>query len=162
VASHPPPDTILRPLNGPERPLSQYLTTFPLLLIVLDPFTHESAWLLETGSRILDSFGQADCRVGWLVAGDADECRQFLGPHAQRFITFSDPDRDVIKALGLERLPALICLGLDATVIDAAEGWQPTQWRAMTDRVARMLGWTGPKIPSAKDPASFAGSPALG
>src|SRR5258708_7665429 len=27
VASNPPPDTLLRPLNGPERALSQYLTT---------------------------------------------------------------------------------------------------------------------------------------
>jgi hypothetical protein len=152
---------VLRPLNGPERPLSHYLTTFHLVLVVLDPFTHESAWLLPTAARILAIFAEADCRVGWLCAGDVDECRAFLGPHAQRFLTFSDPDRTFIKALGLEQLPAIVHLGLDATVIDAAEGWHPAEWRRVTDGLARMLHWKGPHLPAAGDPAAFPGTPAL-
>lgn len=161
MASNPPPDTVLRPLNGPERPLANYLTTFHLVLVVIDPFTYESAWLLPTAARILNTFGQADCRVAWLCAGSPDECRAFLGPHAERFVTFSDPERGLIKALGLEQLPAIVHLGMDATVVDAAEGWNPAEWRRVADNLARVLQWKAPQIPAAGDPASFPGSPAL-
>jgi hypothetical protein len=162
VATNPPPDTLLHPLAGPAEPLSNYLGMFHLVLVVLDPYTNESAWLLDTSVRMLTTFSQADCRVGWLVAGDPDDCRTFLGPLAQRFLTFSDPDRDAIKALGLARLPALVDLGLDCSVIDAAEGWQPAEWRRVVERLAKILSWKGPLVPAPGDPAAFAGSPALG
>ena len=162
MASNPAPDTVLRPLTGPARPLLQYLTTFQLVLVAIDPFTHESAWLLDTAARILGTFVQADCRVGWLVAGDPDECRAFLGPHADRFQTFSDADRELIKGMGLTRLPAFVHLGMDATVIDAAEGWDPPAWRRVSEGLARVLSWKGPHIPLPTDPAPFPGTPALG
>jgi hypothetical protein len=152
----------LRPINGPARPLSQFLTTFHLVLVVLDPYTNASAWLLETAGRILTTFSQADCRVGWLVTADPEECRTFLGPWAQRFSTFSDPDREMVKSLGLERLPALVHLGMDATVVAAAEGWHPREWLDVTDEVARMVGWKGPTLPAPRDPPPFDGTPALG
>jgi hypothetical protein len=161
VASNPPPDTILRPLNGPARPLSQYLTTFHLVVVVVDPYTNESAWILDTAGRILTTFSQADCRVGWLVAGGPEECRAFLGPWAQRFITFADPDREVIKGLALESLPAIVHLGMDSTVVDAAEGWNPVGWRRVTEGLARIVGWKGPSIPGPRDPAPYEGTPAL-
>ncbi len=161
MASNPPPDTILRPLNGPARPLSQYLTTFHLVVVALDPYTHESAWLIETAGRVLTTFSQADCRVGWLVAGGPDECRAFLGPWAQRFLTFADADREVIKALALERLPAIVHLGMDATVVDVAEGWNPGAWRRVTDGLARIVRWKGPSLPGPRDPAPYDGTPAL-
>jgi hypothetical protein len=153
---------VLRPLTGPDRPLSQYLTTFHLVLVVIDPFTLESSWLLDTAARVLNTFGQADCRVGFLVAGDAEEAKAFLGPHAERFLTFTDADRSIIRALGLSYLPAIVHLGHDSSVIDAAEGWHPAEWRRVTDGIARILSWKGPGIPTAQDPAPFPGSPALG
>jgi hypothetical protein len=162
VASNPPPDTILRALNGQDRPLSQYLGMFHLVVVVVDPFTHESAWLLDTAARILDTFGQADCRVGFLVAGNAEEARAFLGPHTQRFLTFVDPDREFIKAVDLTELPALVHIALDASVIDCAEGWRPADWRRVTEGLARMVEWKAPNIPGPRDPAPFRGSPALG
>jgi hypothetical protein len=161
VASNPAPDSVLHPLSGPPRELSHYLGMFHLVLVALDPFTHESAWLLASAVRILGTFRQADCRVGWLVTGDPDECRGFLGPHATEFNTFSDPDRAFVKALGLHQLPALVHLGMDASVIDSAEGWHPAEWRRVTDGLARMLSWKGPQVPAAKDPAPFPGTPAL-
>jgi hypothetical protein len=161
VATHPAPDTVLHPLSGPERSLSQLLTTFHLVLVVVDPFTHESAWLLVTAARVLETFRQADCRVGWLVAGDPDECRAFLGPNATEFNTFADADRTLIKALGLQFLPAIVHLGMDATVIDSAEGWHPAEWRRVTEGLAKMVHWKAPHIPGAKDPAPFPGTPAL-
>jgi hypothetical protein len=161
VATHPAPDTTLYPLSGPPQPLTNFLTTFQLVVVVLDPFTNESAWLLQSAVRILGTFRQADCRVGWVVTGDADECRGFLGQHATEFNTFSDPNRTFVKALGLEELPALVHLGMDASVIDSAEGWHPGEWRRVTEGLARMLHWKGPQIPAANDPAPFPGTPAL-
>jgi len=161
VVTTPPPDTVLRPINAPPRPLIQYLTTFHLVVVVLDPFTNESAWLIETAGRLLTVFSQADCRVGWIVAGSADECRQFLGPWADRFMTFADPDREAIRALGLARLPALVHLGMDGSVVASAEGWSPAAWQAVADELAEMLSWKAPRLPAAQDPAPYDGTPAL-
>lgn len=162
MASNPDPDTILRPINGPARPLSNFLTTFHLVLIVVDPYTHESAWIIETGGRILETFQGADCRCGWLVAGDAEDCKAFLGPWSDRFTTFADADRALIKSLQLTQLPAIVHLGMDATIISEAEGWHPAQWRAVTDNAARLLQWKGPRLPGTKDPAPYDGTAATG
>lgn len=161
MAANPPLDLVLTPINGEGRSLAQWLTTFHLVLVVLDPFTNESAWLLPTAARILTHYEQADCRVAWLVAGTPDECRQFLGPWARRLLTFADPDREAIKALGLEELPAIVHLGLDGSVINAAEGWRPYEWRAVTETLSEMMQWSRPVIPTPDDPAPFAGSPAV-
>ena len=90
------------------RPLPEWLTTFQLVTVVLDPFTYESGWIIDTAGRVLRTFEGADCRVGWIVTGTADEARQFLGPWANEMLTFVDPDRAVVKALGVERLPTLL------------------------------------------------------
>ena len=60
-----PPDLSieLHPVGGDARPLSQFLTTFPMAAVVLDPFTHESSWLLDTARRILGIFSEADVRI---------------------------------------------------------------------------------------------------
>jgi hypothetical protein len=163
VASNPPADLTLTPLTGKGYPLSAWLVQYQLLLVGLDPFTNESAWLLKTAARILETFDQADCRVGFVMAGaDADESRQFLGPYAERILTFPDTDRSIVKAFGLEQLPAVIHVGSDGTVINSAEGWDPDRWQAVTDELARIMSWSGPVLPGPKDPSPFAGSPALG
>lgn len=161
MASAPPLDLSLTPLNGPARSVEQWLTTFHLVFVALDPFTYESAWLLPTASRILHGFQEADCRTAWLVTGGPEECRAFLGPMAEDVLTFSDPDRSVVKAFGLERLPALVHVGTDGSVIGAAEGWDPASWRAVTTSLAKMMAWTAPNIPVAGDPGPYPGSPAI-
>ncbi len=162
VARDPSPDLVLTPIQGKSRTVKQMLTTFHLLLVVIDPFTNQSAWILPTAGRILQTFEQADVRIAWLVAATAEECRQFLGPWAREIITFADPDRLAVKELGLERLPALVHLGMHGKVEGAAEGWQPAEWKVVTDRLAKVVSWQGPNFPTAKDPGPFAGSPALG
>lgn len=161
VARDPSPDLVLSPLRGKARTLAQQLVTFHLLYVALDPFTNESAWILSTAARILQNFEQADCRVAWLVTGTPDECRLFLGPWADEIMTFSDPDRAAVKGFGLERLPALVHVGMDCTVVGAAEGWDPAEWKAVTDRLAKIVHWRGPVLPGAGDPGPFRGSPAL-
>ena len=162
MATAPPADTELTPLDGEGRPLAEWLTTFSLLTVVIDPFTWESAWILDTAGRVLRTFGEADCRVSWLVTGDEAESRQFLGPWADEILTFTDPDRTVVKALGLDRVPALVHIGQDGNLVGVAEGWDAAEWQAVTNELGRILSWSTPVLPAHGDPGAFAGTPALG
>jgi hypothetical protein len=161
VADNPSPDLVLAPINGEERTVGQWLTMFHLVVVAVDPFTNESAWLLPTARRILTTYDQADCRVGWLVTGTPDEARRFLGPWAQEMLTFSDPDRTAVKGLGLEWLPAIVHLAMDGTIAGAAEGWDPWAWKAVTDNLSRVTAWSRPLVPAVGDPAPYPGTPAL-
>ena len=101
----------LHPVGGKARPLSQFLTTFPLAAVVLDPYTHESSWLLDTAHRILTIFREADVRVAFLVTGTGvDGASQFLGPLTDQILTLADPDRSLVRSLGLETLPAFVAI----------------------------------------------------
>jgi hypothetical protein len=162
VVTNPPGDLRLAPLNGTPRPLREWLTLFHLAVVVLDPYTSESAWLLPTAGRLLRTYDQADCRVAWLITCDADDARRFLGPWAGEILTFCDPDREAVKALGLERLPAFVHIDLAGDVVGSAEGWDPDEWRAVATELSRLMSWSRPVIPALGDPAPFPGSPALG
>ena len=136
MATDPPADLVLAPLSGEPAPIAGWVTTFQLALVVLDPFTNQSAWLLDTAGRILTHFREADCRVAFVVTGTADEARQFLGPWADKVLTFADPDRASVRALGLNELPAFLQVRGDLHVAGAAEGWDPEQWQAVADGLA--------------------------
>ncbi|MEG3586916.1 MAG: hypothetical protein VX353_06465, partial [Actinomycetota bacterium] len=75
----PDPNSILTSLGGQSLPLKGWVTSFHLLLVVLDPFTHESSWIVETAGRVLKNFTGADCRVGWVIAGTEGQAKSFLG-----------------------------------------------------------------------------------
>jgi hypothetical protein len=162
VATAPPVDVELVSRTGEARQLSEWLTTFPLLLGAVDPYTHESAWLLPTMTRVFRAFAGADCRVAWLVTAPATACEQFLGPLADEFLTFADPDRTVVKSLGLSTLPALVVIRQDGSLLGAAEGWDAAGWRSVTDDLARLTGWSRVTLPVAGDPVAYPGTPALG
>jgi hypothetical protein len=161
VASAPPADLTLTPLNGQARPVEEWLTMFHMCLLVIDPYTNESAWILPVATRIVGTFEQADCRVAFLVAADERDARRFLGPWAREVLTFVDPDRTAIKAMGLERLPAVVHLGIDGTIVNSAEGWHPSSWRRVTDHLGKVMGWSAPIMGIQSDPGPFEGSPAL-
>jgi hypothetical protein len=163
VASDPPADLVLTPLEGGQpRTVEEWLTMFHMLLIVLDPYTNESSWILPTATRVIQTFEQADVRVAILIAADTEsDARQFLGPLSREVLTFVDPRREAVKSLGLERLPALVHLDLSGAVVNAAEGWKPSEWRAACDHLAKLMSWSSPALPTSKDPGPFAGSPAL-
>lgn len=162
MATNPPADLQLAPLTGDARSIAEWLTTFQIATVVLDPFTNESAWLLETAGRILTHFRGADCRVCFIVTGTADEARQFLGPWADKVLTFADPDRAAVRALGLNELPAFVHIRQDLTVVGAAEGWDPMEWREVANRLAKDKSWSAPLIPAHGDPTPYAGSAAAG
>ena len=160
MASNPPLDLVLTPVNGAGKPLTAWLTTFHLAFVAVDPYSEESRRILPTAARILDVFQQADTRVAWLCAGDAARARSFLGRYLDDTLTFLDPDRAVVKGFGLERLPAFVHVAMDGTVANAAEGWNPSEWQTVADELARMTRWRAPVLPGPGDPAPFVGAPA--
>lgn len=159
MAKDPPLDLTLRPINGPARTVRELLTTFHLAFVALDPFTNESAWILPTAARILDNFDQADVRVAFLVTGTPEQARIFLGPHSRDTLTFADPAYAAVRGFGLDSLPAFVHVAMDGTVVNAAVGWHPEEWRAVSDELARVTSWLAPSIPSGRDPGPFDGSP---
>jgi hypothetical protein len=155
-------DLQLQALTGEPRTVAEWVTTFHLGVVALDPFTYESAWLIEEAGRILDGFTAADVRVGWLVTGTAEEARQFLGPWADKLLTFVDPERKAVAAMGLGSLPAFVHVDMAAQVAAKAEGWDPPQWKAAVVELAKVLSWSAPTIPGPQAPGPYAGTPATG
>jgi hypothetical protein len=135
---------------------------FHLASVVIDPYTVESAWVLPVAARLLRSFSGAAARVNFLVTAPEADARAFLGPLADEFLVFVDPDRAVVKALGLEHLPAYVFLLEDGTVGASAEGWDPHAWAQVSDVIAETTSWSRPTPRVAGEPGAFAGSPALG
>jgi hypothetical protein len=161
MATDPPADLSLAPLKGEPRTLAEWVTTFHLAIVVVDPFTYESAWLLEEAGRILLTYSAADVRVGWVVTGTPEQAKEFLGPWAEQLLTFTDPDRAVVTALGLTQLPAFVHIDMACKAAAVAQGWDVEQWRAALGELSRTLSWTHPAVPGPAAPGPFPGSPAL-
>ena len=163
MPNDPSSDITLATDGGEEQTLSQWLTTFNMLAVVVDPYTYESGWILPTADRLFGHYEEADIRCVYVVASDGAGAREYLDKFAPGRLVLVDPDRELISSLGLERLPALVHIGQDATLLGSAEGWDPTEWREVIDGVEAAMDWRSrPLIPTAKDPGSFEGTPALG
>lgn len=162
MATDPPADLLLTPLGAEARPLEEWLTTFHLATVVLDPYTNESSWILRTATRILEGLRGSDARVNFLVTADERDARSFLGPLTREFLVFVDPGRTAVKALGLEQLPAFVFIRVDGTVPAAAEGWSAPSWRSVAASITEATAWRSPDIPIIGDPGPFRGSAALG
>ncbi|HEX7444307.1 MAG TPA: hypothetical protein VF320_10485 [Acidimicrobiales bacterium] len=155
-------DLVLSPLGREPRTVAEWTTMFHLAVVVLDPYTYESSWILDTATRVLRDYAAADCRVAFLVTADEADTRQFLGPLAQEFLAFTDPDRTAVAAFGLETLPAFVHLNQHHAVEADAQGWDPDEWRAVADNLSVRMSWGRPVIPAVGDPLPFVGSPAAG
>ena len=162
MATKLPGDLLLSPMGSEPRELEQWLTTFHLASVVLDPYTNESSWVLKSAVRILEGFRGSDARVNFVVTADEPDARRFLGPLTDDFLVFCDPNRSVVKAMGLTRLPAFAFVRVDGELVAQAEGWNPTAWREVADVVAAATSWSVPLIPTPGDPRPFAGSLANG
>jgi hypothetical protein len=162
VATKLPDDLTLAPLGSEPRQLDEWLTIFHLASVVLDPYTNESSWVLKSAVRILEGFRGSDARVNFVVTAEDADVRRFLGPLCDQFLVFCDPERKIVKAMGLERLPAFVFVRVDGEVAAKAEGWNPAAWREVAEVVAETAYWRAPVIPAAGDPSPFAGSLATG
>ncbi len=154
-----PADLVLTPVvdgvAGTGRPIMEWLTTFHLASVVLDPYTNESSWVLKSATRVLEQFRGSDARINLVVTANAADASAFLGPYAERFLVFSDPDRSVVKAMGLSELPAFVFTRVDGVVAAAAQGWNPPEWEAVADAIAEVCWWTSIPVPGPGDPGPF-------
>lgn len=161
-----PTDLVLTPLvkgaAGTGRPVMEWLTTFHLASVVLDPYTNESSWILRTASRVLEEFRGCDVRINMIVTAGPEDAQRFLGPLTDKFLVFCDADRSVVKAMDLSELPAFVLTRVDGVVDAKAEGWDPDAWEKVCDAIAKITKWTSIELPAAGDPVPFSGSPALG
>ncbi len=161
-----PTDLVLTPLvkgaAGKGRPVMEWLTTFHLASVVLDPYTNESSWILRTSSRVLEEFRGCDVRINMIVTAGPADAAAFLGPLADKFLVFCDPDRAAVKAMGLTELPAFVLTQVDGVIGAKAEGWDPRTWEEVCDAIADITKWSSIELPSSGDPVPFRGSPALG
>ena len=155
-------DITLTTIGGESRPLEEWVTTFHLASVVLDPFTNESSWVLKPAARILEAFRGADVRVNLVLTCSAEEATQFLGPLADQFLVFCDPERTFVRGLGVQALPAFVFVRGDGSVQAAAEGWNPVEWRQVAKSIADNTSWIAPTIPGPGGPSPFHGTPALG
>jgi len=155
-------DIELQPLDGDARPLREYMTTFPLVPVVLDPYTNESSWILDTARRVLSHFQGAGCRPCWIVTCDVEQAKTYLGPYGEEFLAFADPNRTIVKSMDLSSLPALLMVRQDGQVVSKAEGWDSTEWREVTEFIAEATHWSRPPMPADGDPGPFSGTPAAG
>ena len=159
MATTPAPDLALVPVSGHPRTIRELLTTFHLLLVAVDPANVRSKWIVPPAARTLFEYEQADCRVGWLVAGDARDARTLLGRWAKDITTFTDPELTAIKGLGIQSLPAIVHIGQTLEIVNAVEGWDPPAWRELTKELSRHMQWSRPHIPAPGDPGPFEGAP---
>ncbi len=161
VASTVALDLNLTSLSGETRQLHEWLTMFHLASVVIDPFTNESSWVLDTAARVLDAFRGADVRVNFIATCTPDEAKQFLGPLADQFMVFCDADRLFVRGLGLSTLPAFVFIQGSGNVA-AAEGWNAAEWRTVAKHIAEITSWQAPVLPAPGDPSPFHGTPAQG
>ena len=134
-------DLMLAPLGAASRPLEDWLTTFHLASVVLDPYTNESSWILKTAARILEGLRGSDARVNFVVTSDADDAKAFLGPLADEFLVFCDPDRATVEALGLSQLPAFVFIRVDGTVGGRGRGLEPRRVAQVAETIAEATAW---------------------
>lgn len=153
---------MLTPIGSEARPLPEWLTTFHLATVVLDPYTNESSWILSTAARILEGFRGSDARVNFLVTANERDTKRFMGPLINDFLVFTDPDRSVVRGLGIDELPAFAFIRVDGTVHALAQGWNSAEWRGVAHSIAASTCWQAPDIPLAGDPGPFRGTPAQG
>ena len=158
---NPSQDLTLTPLVGRARTLREQLTTFGLASIVIDPYTNESSWILDTAVRVLRQFSGADVRTNFTITCDADDARAFLGPYADEFVVFLDPDRSLVKGLGLTEIPAFVYLQNDGSIPASAQGWDAAEWNTVATAIAQNCAWSKPSLPAPGDPVAFRGTPAL-
>ena len=154
-----PAETVLDPLQGEPRSFEDWVTTFHLTLVGLDPFKQASGILIPTAARILRNFSGSNCRMAWLVAGTPEQALEFLGPWTEDILTFADPERAAIKALGIATLPAIVHVNQGLEIVNLAQGWNPLEWRHVSDTLAQKMRWSRPDIPQPSDPSPFYGTP---
>ncbi len=151
MAKNPDPTLELVTSKGVSRTLDDWSTMFQMCLVILPDRPEASAWI-PVARRIFDVLGDSDCRTAYVVTGTASIAQRILGDEETRQATFVDPDRTLVKSLGLEHLPAFVFLRQDTTVGAATEGWDPAEWQDVARAVAKAMAWSMPDVAPPGEP----------
>jgi len=158
VAKNPDPNLKLASTKGVSRTLDDWSTMFHLCLVILPPRPEASAFI-PIAERIFKVFGDADCRTALCVVGNEFIARGVLGEAESRYLSFVDPDAELVTSLGLTHLPAFVHLRQNTTLVAAAEGWDPSAWQAVAKEVGKSMAWSVPTVAGAGDPPPTPGWP---
>jgi hypothetical protein len=114
---------------------------------------------IPVAQRIFRVFGDADCRTAFCVVGNEFIASGVLGAVEDSVLTFVDPDGAFVQSLGLTRLPAFVHLRQNATLVAAAEGWDPAEWQRVAREIGKAMAWTVPEVAGPGDPPATRGWP---
>ena len=153
MTKNPDPSLVLTTMTNKSRPLDDWVTVFHLVLVCL-PGRPEAAPYAAPGRELLRVFRGADCHAGFLVHGSARQAQRVLGPSIDEQLVFLDEEGEFVKSAGLARLPAYVELGLDCSIVNAVEGWDPHEWTVAAKELARVMSWSYPVFSS---PSRFEG-----
>ena len=64
---------------------------------------------------------------------------------------------EFVGSLSLDRLPALVHIGQDGSLVGCAEGWNPPEWKQVLEGVGAILGGLS-LLPDPNDPGAFEGT----
>ena len=92
MAKNTDPNLALTNLAGRTRTLDDWVTMVHMVLVVLPDRPEAKAWV-PIGNRIFATFGDADCRVAFLVPSTAGVARKILDGAESKAMVFVDPDK---------------------------------------------------------------------
>ena len=151
MAKNPDPLLQLATSKGVSRTLDDWSTMFQMCLVIL-PDRPEAAQWVPVAQRIFAVLGDSDCRTAYVVTGTPMIAQRILGDEEAKATTFVDPDRTLVKSLGLERLPAFVFLRQDTTVGASAEGWDPQEWQNVAKTISKAMAWSVPDLAPPGEP----------
>ena len=151
MAKNPDPTLELVTSKGVSRTLDDWSTMFQMCLVIL-PDRPEAAQWIPVARRIFGVLGDSDCRTAYVVPSTVAIAQRILGDEEQQQATFVDPDKTLVKSLGLEYLPAFVFLRQDTTVGASTEGWDPAEWQRVAKEVARAMAWSVPDVAPPGEP----------
>lgn len=156
MAQNPDPTIELTSIKGVTRTLDDWATVFNLAVVIL-PFRPEAAQWVPVIERMYATLGDSDVRTIVCFPANAAITRRVLGDLPDHYLTFCDPDQQLAKSLGLERLPAFVHLRQDTSLVNAAQGWSSTEWQRVADVIAEKSHWTSPLLADPSNPAPMPG-----
>jgi hypothetical protein len=151
VAQNPNPQLSITSYKGVTRTLDDWATVFNLAIVVL-PDRPEGSRFIPIIDRIFATFGDSDVRTIVCVPTTAAITKRIIGDAVDRWLVWCDTERAFVGGLGLERLPAFVHLRQDTTLVNAAQGWSPTEWQRVADEIAKHEHWTTPIVAGRGDP----------
>ncbi|HTK16711.1 MAG TPA: hypothetical protein VL769_09990 [Acidimicrobiia bacterium] len=158
MAKNPDPLLQITSYKGVTRTLDDWATVFNLAVIVL-PDRPEGAAFVPVVERVFATLGDSDVRTIVCVPSTKAIAKRILGDAVDRWLVWLDPERAFVESLGLERMPAILMLRQDTSLVTAAQGWSPTEWQRVANEIARHEHWTTPLVAGRGDPAPTPGWP---